>query len=229
MNWRRRTWVQRARRLRWKMSRRQRLIVGVGAAVLVFALVVLDLAVGISPWSRGKGVLVPPPPTATARPIPTPRPPTKDEATGLIYGYNLTMQDFSLTLNTWVVYRYLHPDGPLWAEIKAMAEQRAASGEIHYVTLNRFGVGEVLPVAQDAQGPYILVRVAEEWTDTLVDRTSGRVVYENVTVAQEVVYILRPVEGDDWLLWSQEVVHVVGAPELATTPLPARTPQGDWP
>lgn len=134
----------------------------------------------------------------------------REQAAALCYAYNLAMQDFDLTLNTALVYPFVHPEGPLWKEIKTLAEERALTGEIHYATLRRFGVGEVRTGA-DAQGPFVVVHAAEQWDDMAVNRRTGETVYDARGISQEVAYTLRP-GGGRWLLWSEEILHTVGSP-----------------
>lgn len=220
------------RRLHWKMTWRTRLLVLGGLGVLVGLLVLADLAVGFSPFSRGRGIIVGPAPTATSAVRATPAPPapiSEDDAKALVYAYNITMQEVGTTLDSSVVYRFLHPDGPLWADLKRELERRAVAGEIHYAALARFGV-EVLPAASDALGPYRPVQAAEVWNDQAINWDTGQTIYNVAGFTQEVLYILRPTEGGDWLIWSQEVVRVVGAPLTTATPeSPAgATPQPEY-
>lgn len=206
------------RNLRWKVRGRTHLVLLVAGVSMLFALVLLDLAIGFSPVSWGRGLFVRPA-TPTPRPTPTPAAIGVEDAKALVYAYNVSMQDWGTTLDTTTVFRWLHPDGPLWAQIKEDTQARATRQEIHYAQLTRFGV-EVLPLGSDALGPYRPVQTAEVWDDQAIDRSTGRVLYELSGITQEVVYILRPVEGGEWLIWSQEVVRVVGAPQ----PAPSATP-----
>ncbi len=204
MRWLRRWW-------RWRLRREARFLLAAGGGLLLLGLVLADLLFGFSPLSRGKGLLVSAPPTRRPTPAPEVMCPSRQEAAGLVYGFNLAMEGFVLRLDPYMVYPYVHPDGPLWEEIKRTHQERARENLIHYAELVRFGVGE-MEQGQDGRGPYVRLQVAEEWRDTEVDRDTGAATYEDAAVVQEVLYELRPL-GTDWLIWSQRVIRVVGVPE----------------
>lgn len=211
-------WV---RRKRWTVkSRTVRAIAYLGGALVCF-LIVADMAVGILPWRWGQGALMPRTPTPVAVVTVAPAQLSDDQAMALVYAYNQAMQDFVLTLNPWSVQPFVHPEGPLWAETQELAAERQATGEIHYVVLQRFGVSEVIPGKDE-----VVVHAAEIWDDEAVDSQRNVVLYSVTGVTQEVLYRLRPVAGTDtWLIWSQEVVRVVGLPGAAATPTATGEPQ----
>ncbi len=205
-----RRWVRRLRRLHWQVRPRTRLLLLYGGGLLATLLVMAQLAFGILPGSWGTGALVRQPTPVVVLPTPTSATLSKDGAISLVYAFDLSMQDFVLTLDPATMQPFVNPDGPLWTELQQMANERTQSGEIHYVALTRFGVAEVIPGTDEIQ-----VRAAEVWNDQAVDRNTGQVNYAVEGIAQEVLYRLRPVEGTgEWLIWSQETIRTVGVPDV---------------